>query len=307
MSRYRAHNWHCFGGKARQPYAAIYTTLGCPYKCSFCCIQAPFKEGEAAQGLKSTVNSYRYFSPKTVIKEIDLLVNEYGVRNIKFADEMFVLNRRHVEAICDEIIARGYDLNIWAYARVDTVKDELLDKLRRAGFTWLAFGVEAGSSRVRDAIAKSFDEDEIVRTIEKVKAAGINVGANFIFGLPEDDHDTMQATLDLAVELNPEYANFYGTMAYPGSALYNQALTEGWRLPDSWGGYSQFARDALPLQTRYVSGAEVLAFRDRAFREFFNNARYLDMMLQKFGPAAVEEVRFMTAHRVDRLHVPEHA
>ncbi len=46
MTKYRAHNWHCLGGSPRQPYAAIYTTLGCPYHCSFCCIQAPFRQGE---------------------------------------------------------------------------------------------------------------------------------------------------------------------------------------------------------------------------------------------------------------------
>src|SRR5262245_39854321 len=143
MDRYRAHNWHCFGHLERQPYAALYTTLGCPYHCSFCCIQAPFKGGEQTLGLNAGVNSYRFWSPARVIEEIDLLVSRYGVRNIKFADEMFVLNARHVLGICDLIIERGYDLNIWAYARVDTVKDHMLDKLRRAGFTWLALGIEA--------------------------------------------------------------------------------------------------------------------------------------------------------------------
>jgi hypothetical protein len=60
MTKYRAHNWHCLDGRDRQPYAALYTTLGCPYHCSFCCIQAPFKAGEEAAGIKSTVNTYRY-------------------------------------------------------------------------------------------------------------------------------------------------------------------------------------------------------------------------------------------------------
>src|SRR5207245_5742465 len=87
MSTYRAHNWHCFGHLERQPYAALYTTLGCPFHCSFCCIQAPFKEGERALRLKSQINSYRFWSPARVVEEIDLLVKEYGVRNIKFADE----------------------------------------------------------------------------------------------------------------------------------------------------------------------------------------------------------------------------
>src|SRR5262249_45435211 len=62
MNRYRAHNWHCFGHLQREPYAALYTTLGCPYHCSFCCIQAPFKGGEQALGLKDSVNSYRFWS-----------------------------------------------------------------------------------------------------------------------------------------------------------------------------------------------------------------------------------------------------
>src|SRR5215471_20231975 len=57
MTKYRAHNWHCFGDLQREPYAAIYTTLGCPYHCSFCCIQAPFKSGEEALGLNTDVNS----------------------------------------------------------------------------------------------------------------------------------------------------------------------------------------------------------------------------------------------------------
>ncbi|MEI7431504.1 MAG: cobalamin-dependent protein, partial [Betaproteobacteria bacterium] len=96
MEKYRAHNWHCFEHIfERQPYASIHTSLGCPYKCSFCCINAPFGKP-----------SYRLWSPDTVIKEIDTLVNQYGVRNIKFVDEMFVLNRNHVLGICDRIIER---------------------------------------------------------------------------------------------------------------------------------------------------------------------------------------------------------
>src|SRR3989442_13751936 len=110
MPKYRAHNWHCFGHLQRQPYAALYTTLGCPFHCSFCCIQAPYRSGEKTLGYKESVNSYRFWAPEAVIRQIDTLVERYGVRNIKIADEMFVLNPKHVLGICDAIIPRGYDL-----------------------------------------------------------------------------------------------------------------------------------------------------------------------------------------------------
>jgi radical SAM superfamily enzyme YgiQ (UPF0313 family) len=302
MARYRAHNWHCFGDLEREPYAAIYTTLGCPYRCSFCCIQAPFKAGEQMMGLRADANSYRFWSPARVVEEIDLLVNKYGVRNIKFADEMFVLNQRHVVGICDLLIERGYDLNIWAYARVDTVKDNMLEKLKRAGFSWLALGIEAADDRVLTDVDKRYEVDEVYDTVRRIKDAGINIIGNYIFGLPEDTPETMQQTLDLALDLNCEFANFYCAMAYPGSPLYDEAIRRGWRLPDTWSGYSQHAIDTLPLPTRHISSAEVLSFRDRAFDTYFRHEPYLRMVKEKFGEATLTHIREMTSHKLERKY-----
>jgi radical SAM superfamily enzyme YgiQ (UPF0313 family) len=303
MEKYRAHNWHCFGGLQRQPYAAIYTTLGCPYHCTFCCIQAPFKNGEGLLGYKESVNSYRFWSPQSVIAQIDRLVDQYGVRNLKIADEMFVLNKKHVLGICDLIIERGYDLNIWAYARVDTVKEGMIEKLKRAGFNWLCLGIEAASERVRDDVQKGYAQEDVSKTVEAIRAAGINVLANFIFGLPEDDLDSMQQTLDLALELNCEFANFYSTMGYPGSQLYNLAVKEAWPLPEKWSGYSQHSVDTLPLPTKHLSGPEVLRFRDQAWQVYFNSPRYLDMITRKFGPETSAHVREMAGHQLVRRYV----
>ena len=303
MEKYRAHNWHCFGDLKRQPYVALYTTLGCPFHCSFCCIQAPFKSGENVIGLKSTVNSYRFWSPKRVIEEIDLLVNKYGVRNIKIADEMFVLNNRHISGICDGIVERGYDLNMWAYTRVDTVKDGMIEKLKKAGVNWLAFGIEAASERVRDDVQKGFDLEDVADVIQKVQSEDINVIGNYIFGLPEDDHETMKATLDMALTLNCEFANFYSAMAYPGSSLYNTALKEKWALPEKWSGYSQHAIDTLPLPTRHLSASEVLKFRDEAFQTYFNHPKYLYMAQKKFGAETVQHLKEMSAHKLERKYV----
>jgi radical SAM superfamily enzyme YgiQ (UPF0313 family) len=300
MSRYRAHNWHCLGGPPRQPYAAIYTTLGCPYHCSFCCIQAPFRQGEKAAGLRAAANSYRYWSAGHVLDQIDLLVTRYGVRNLKIADEMFVLNRKHVLALCEGIIQRRYDLNLWAYARVDTIKDDMLRPMREAGFSWLALGIEAGDQRVRANVDKRFHQEEVFEVVNKIRAAGINVIGNYIFGLPEDDADTMQATFDLAVELNCEFANFYATMAYPGSPLYARAVKQGVPLPRAWIGYAQHARDCLPLPTRHVTARDVLQFRDDAFIRYYTAPGYLEMIQRRFGAPAEEHIRRMAAYRLER-------
>jgi radical SAM superfamily enzyme YgiQ (UPF0313 family) len=303
MNRYRAHNWHCFDGMERQPYAALYTSLGCPCHCSFCCIQAPFKSGETVSGYNKNINSYRLWNPKSVIAEIDILVHNYGIRNIKIADELFVLNPDHVNGICNLIISRGYDLNIWAYARVDTLKGTMLENLKRAGVTWLALGIESAIDRVRDDVSKGFSHDRIFNTVQAIRRVGINIGANYIFGLPEDDLESMQATLDLALALNTEWANFNCAMAYPGSQLYEQALREGWKLPEDWTGYSQYSFNSLPLCTRHLTAGEVLRFRDEAFHTYFTTLRYKQMIHRKFGDAALKHVEDMTRHRLRRKNV----
>ena len=298
MSKYRAHNWHCFDHiNDRQPYASLQTSLGCPYKCSFCCINAPF--GQAG---------IRYWSPQLVVDQIDHLVNTYGVKNIKIPDEMFVLSEQHVLGICDRIIERGYDLNIWAYARIDTVKDRYLEKLKKAGFNWMALGIESGSKYVRDGVEKGrFGDTDIVKTTDKIKEHGIYIIANYIFGLPDDTHATMQDTLNLAQEINSEWANFYCAMAYPGSPLYTQAKEKGHPLPDDpdgpgWIGYSQHAYESLPLPTDTLSSQEVLDFRDEAFDKYFTHGPYQSMVRERFGQHMVDHINDMVKVKIKRKH-----
>jgi len=255
-----------------------------------CCINAPFGKP-----------SYRLWSPESVIREIDLLVERHGVKNIKFVDEMFVLNRNHVLGICDRIIEHKHKLNIWAYARVDTVKDEFLDKLARAGFRWLALGIESGSKHVRDGVEKGrFGSPEILKVVKKIQDAGINVIGNYIFGLPDDTRESMQETLDLALEAKCEFVNLYSTMAYPGSKLYTMAVEKRWQLPDSWIGYSQHSYETFPLRTDALTNAEVLKFRDDAFHRYFTNDSYLALVRRKFGEDVVGHIRDMTKIRLRR-------
>jgi anaerobic magnesium-protoporphyrin IX monomethyl ester cyclase len=297
MDRYRAHNWQCFGMlDRRMPYASIYTSLGCPYKCSFCCINAPFD-----------VNRYRMRSPEEVVDEVDMLYRNYGVRTFKIIDEMFVLNERHYRKICELLAAKPYakELNFWAYARVDTVKPDSLELLRSAGIRWLALGIESGSEYVRDGAQKSLKQSDIVDIVRQIQKAGIHVIGNYIFGLPDDTEESMRETLKLAMELNCEFANFYSAMAYPGSALYQMAVANGWDLPESWSGFSQHSYDCLPLPTEKLSSADILGFRDEAFHTYFANPRYLDTLTQRFGWETRRHVEEMARHRLDRKIVEE--
>lgn len=290
LEKYRAHNWQCFGDLgSRQPYAAIYTSLGCPFKCSFCCINAPFHSSR-----------YRMRDPQHVVAEIDTLYTEHGVKTFKIIDEMFVLNPKHYTAICEGLAAKPYasELNIWAYARVDTVKHNHLPLLRKAGIRWLALGIESGSAHVRDGADKTLGQDDIVDVVRSIQEAGINVIGNYIFGLPDDTRETMQDTLNLALVLRCEFSNFYAAMPYPGSKLFNDTPAEA--LPESWAGYSQHGFETKPLPTATLSAAEVLAFRDDAFHTYFSDPEYLAMVERKFGLETRQHVEGMAAHRLPR-------
>lgn len=298
MSAYRAHNWQCFGElDNRQPYASIYTSLGCPYKCVFCCINAPFE-----------TQKYRCRSPQAVVDEIDLLVTKYGVKTFKIIDEMFVLKKNHYIKICELLAAKPYasELNIWAYARVDTVRADTLQLLRSAGIRWLALGIESADETVRDGANKSLSADDIVHIVRDIQAADINVIGNFIFGLPNDTARSMQQTLDLAKTLRCEFINVYSAMAYPGSALYTQAVQQQWALPQDWDGYSQHSVTCRPLPTAALTAAQVLAFRDHAFHEYFDDPEYLAFVQRKFGPQTREHIEQMAQKRLNRDIVDDH-
>jgi len=302
MDKYRAHNWHCFQEKSRQPYASIYTSLNCPYSCDFCMIASPFRRGDELK-VGPGINLYRAWSPEATIREIETLVENYGVTNIRFADEMFILNERHTLGICDKIIERGYGdtLNIWCYGRVDQTKEKFLEKLRRAGFKWICLGIESFSDHVRDGVDKNeYGLKDIMDTCARIQNHDINIIANYIFGLPDDTMETMQQTLDIAMELNAEFANFYCAVPYPGSKLYDIAIKEGWALPKSWIGYSFHAYEHLPLPTRTLSAGEVLRFRDEAFQKYFTNPSYLANVGRRFGHKVVDEIKTMAQKKLKR-------
>ncbi len=266
MELYRAHNWHCLDGSPRSPYASVYTGLGCSFSCYFCDIHTLYG------GRRKVL-----FRPiPAIIKEIDTLVARYHVRNIKFWDELFALKEDRVLAICEML--KDYDLNIWAYARLDTVTEKMLKAMKRGGINWLAYGFESVvNSKMK----------EYVRAIQMTRDAGINIMANFMFGLPEDTEDSMKATLDMAIRENFEYVIFYVALPYPGSEWYTKLKDK----PTDWSSFSQFSPNIC-------ADPKVVKFRDEAFKSYFTRPEYLSMIKTKFGEKAVEHIKEMIKWRI---------
>jgi len=303
MDKYRTALWHALPNNCeREPFVALYTSLGCPMKCSFCMINIINRqENEYSDG--SAV--FRYWDPEHIIRDFDYFARN-GIKNVKIADELFVLNQNHFMKICQMIIDRKYDFNIWCYSRIDTVKEQYLETLRKAGVTFLALGIESGNAKVRKDVTKGrFDDVDIRVVVKKIRDHGINVAGNYIFGLPEDDLDSMQTTLDLAMEMNTEMANFYSAMAYPGSPLYGEAKKQGWKLPSTYAGFSQHSYECQPLPTKHLPAQQVLAFRDKAWMTYHTHPKFLNLLKEKFGQAAVDMTLDSTKIKLKRKILEE--
>lgn len=284
LDLYRAHFWHAeFDHGKRTPFAAIYTSLGCNFGCDFCMINIINRTDNGSEVSAADSRGMRFWSPEWVGREMQKLA-DMGVRTLRISDEMFFLNRKYYAPILQQVIDRDFDFNMWTYSRIDTVRKDALDLLRRAGVNWLALGVEAGNQLVRQEVSKgSFQEVNIRDVCKVINDADIKIISNYIFGFPEDSMETMQETLDLAIELNTEMANMYPCQALPGSPMYHTAKKNGWALPDSYEGYAFLAYESQPLPTKYVSSADVLKFRDSAWKQYFTNPAYLNLVEHKFG------------------------
>ncbi len=301
LDLYRAHFWHAeFSHEKRTPFAAIYTSLGCQFACDFCMINIVNRTDNDEHIDASHSKGMRFWSPAWVAREMEKLA-KLGVRTLRISDEMFFLNKKYYVPILENIVENKFDFNMWTYSRVDTVRKDALDLFKRAGVNWLALGVEAGNQMVRQEVSKgSFKEVSIKDVCKTISDSGIYTISNYIFGFPEDTLETMQQTLDLALELNTEMANMYPCQALPGSPMNQIARKNGWALPDSYEGYAFLSYESQPLPTKYVSSAEVLRFRDEAWQKYFTHAPYLDLVEKRFGIQERKNVEHMASIRLKR-------
>jgi radical SAM superfamily enzyme YgiQ (UPF0313 family) len=301
LDLYRAHFWHAeFDHGKRTPFAAIYTSLGCNFACDFCMINIVNRSSNDEGVDASHSRGMRFWSPAFMVEQIAALA-DLGVETLRISDEMFFLNRRYYEPLINGLVERKLPLRMWAYSRVDTVRKEYLESFLEAGIGWLALGIEAGNQQVRQEVSKgSFREVNIRDVCSTVRSTGMNVISNYIFGFPDDTLETMQQTLDLALELNTEMANMYPCQALPGSPMYHIARKNGWNLPATYAGYAFLSYESEPLPTKHLSSAEVLKFRDEAWQTYFTHKPYLELVERKFGGQERRNVEAMASIRLKR-------
>jgi anaerobic magnesium-protoporphyrin IX monomethyl ester cyclase len=304
LDLYRAHFWHAeYSHEKRTPFAAIYTSLGCPFRCSFCMINILNRNDNDPVGVASNYSKMRFWSPEFIITEFDKLV-EMGVKTLRISDEMFLLNRKYYVPLCKLLKERGYGdiLSMWAYSRVDTVaKPELLKLVREAGIKWLCLGIESGDKTVRLEVTKGrFEDVDIREVVKRVHDADIEIIANYLFGLPGDSQETMQKTHDLGKELNTIAWNAYAAMALPGSLLYREALEAGHELPSDYAGYSFHSYNTKPLPTEYLQPAEILKFRDEAWHDYHTSEKFLERIQERYGTIAKDNILEMTKIKLKR-------
>ncbi len=300
---YRAHLWHAdFQDQYKTPFAALYTSLGCRFKCDFCMINIVNRTDHGDDVASNKSNFMRFWSPEFILKEFDKLVQQ-GVNTIRIVDEMFFLDKRYYEPLLRGLVERGYgeQLRMWTYSRVDTVRKDQLELFRKAGVRWFCLGIEAASQTIRREVTKgTFQEVNIRKAVQEVRDADINVIANYIFGFPDDTLESMQQTLDLSLEMNTEMWNGYACMALPGSPLYFEARARNIKMPESYAGYGFLAYECQPMATKHVSAADVLRFRDHAWRTYFSHQPFLDLVSRRFGPNAIANINGLKGVKLRR-------
>ena len=246
-----------------RPYLMVETSRGCPYSCDFCV--APIHQG----------HKFRERSAKALVDEIERCHRELGVDFFYLWGDTVTLNVKSFSAFCDELIARNLPIQWFGNARADNLTDPaFVRRLRRAGCWMLALGVETESEEVRKDMVKRLERQKIQLAFRNLRDAGIKSFAFFIFGYPGETVASMAQTVEYAIELDPDFANFYPAVPYPGTALYDKCLREGLLSPET-ADWSKMEYSYYLLKGNGLDEQIVMEAINRAKRRFFLRPAYL--------------------------------
>lgn len=202
---------------ALQSACGVMTSRGCPFGCSFCV------------GHRMVGKKVRFRDPKLVVDEIENVIN-MGFKLLAFEDDFFTVNHKHCFDICDEIISRKLDFLWAAYARVDSVDNPLLQKMKQAGCFALCFGVESSNQEILNLAHKKITPVKIREAIKLCQDWGYDYIASFIAGLPGETEDTLRQSINFAKSLSDGGWGFHILSPFPGTEVREKAAELGLRI-----------------------------------------------------------------------------
>lgn len=217
------------------PSLQMWASRGCPYHCIFC----------SWPQIMYGSSNYRVRDPKDVVDEMEWCIRKYGSKSVYFDDDTFNIGKTRILKICEEIKKR--QLNIpWAImARADCMDMEILTSMRDAGLVALKYGVESGVQEILQEIGKSLDLQKVREAVHMTRELGIKIHLTFTFGLPGETRETIQKTVALAMELDPDSLQFSIVTPFPGSKYFEMLDNKGYILSKNWEEYDGYNRAVI--------------------------------------------------------------
>ena len=235
----------------RPPRLNVVTSRGCPGRCVFCSIHGIWGFG------------WRARSPKNVVDEIESLIRDWGVGEVAFQDDNITLDKDRMMAICDEIIARRLRIR-WCTPNgvaIWTLDEELIRKMRRGGCWRLSFGIESVWPETQKFIGKRIPVEKVNNAIRWANNSGIWTHGTFVIGFPLEPPESIQATVDYAVNSDLDFAHVYLATPYPGTELHDIVVKEG-LLPDD---IKRWSVNKAEWDTKYLSREELNRIRTETY------------------------------------------
>jgi len=266
IGKYRLHP--PFG--RQMPIMPIITSRGCPYRCIFC--------SKSVFGHK-----YRSNSPAYVLDQIRLLSERFGVKEVKFYDDSFTLDRKRVATICALLKEQHLDIPWTCETRVNLVDRDLLKTMMEAGCYMIEYGVESGNPQILENLKKDITLEQAARAFEWTHEAGIETVAYFMIGSPGETRETIEETIGFAKKLDPDFVQFSTATPYPGTELYRMFLEEGF-MPEQWSKYvyADLRPDDNPaFETKNLTREELREWNKRAYTSFYLRWTYASKRLAK--------------------------
>lgn len=243
------------------PLAHVFTTRGCPTRCTFC------DRGIFGYG-------YRRRGPENVLGEVEELASRFGVREIRFFDDTFTLDRKRLTRICEGMKQFRPMIPWTCLTRVNAVTPDILHMMHDAGCWQVLFGLESGDDRVMKYLNKGTTVAEGRQAVRWAREAGMRVRGDFLVGIPLETLDTLEKTLAFAKELDIDFAHFNKFIPFPGTDIYRELVAEGYRFDFDLG----FLEDHDDLSAYVPPGLtenEYRRFLDRSYREFYLRPTYV--------------------------------